>query len=345
MSLERARAEVAFDDSKISPDKLVAAIDRLGFRSSVLSVKPLSGREHAKTEPPKGASLRLAADPSPPSRMMTSEIDALLARSTPPLDLAPTFARTETEALRLLEGGKAQLAFLSLSGIEQAAAQKQVTAARFLVGGRILLALHIIVPTASPIRSVRDLRGRRVGVLDVGGVGERMTRLALQAVGLPSEQGPSLLMGQHVGPLKRGEIDALVAAVPLSSPLVAGLTRQMEIRLLPLDDAAIATVLGKDPALHPEVIPKGSYAGQETDVRSVAGIHANALVARADVSDADAHHILAVVLGNPADMQRACPFAKEFVGDNVVPRSRALPSHPGAARYFREMASQGTRGA
>jgi TRAP-type uncharacterized transport system substrate-binding protein len=78
-------------------------------------------------------------------------------------------------------------------------------------------------------------------------------------VGLPYEQGPSLLMGQHVGPLKRGEIAALVAAVALSSPLVAGLTRQMEIRLLPLDDAAIATVLGKDPALHPEVIPKGSY--------------------------------------------------------------------------------------
>jgi TRAP-type uncharacterized transport system substrate-binding protein len=65
-------------------------------------------------------------------------------------------------------------------------------------------------------------------------------------------------------------------------------------------------------------------------------MHANALLARADVSEADVYRILDAVLGHPSDMQRACPFAKEFVGDNLVPRSDVLPSHPGAERYFRE---------
>jgi len=38
VSLEKARARVEFDDAKISPNKLVAAIDQLGFRAKLLGV-------------------------------------------------------------------------------------------------------------------------------------------------------------------------------------------------------------------------------------------------------------------------------------------------------------------
>ena len=42
VSLEKAHARVEFDDAKTSSDKLVAAIDLLGFRAKLLDVKPLS---------------------------------------------------------------------------------------------------------------------------------------------------------------------------------------------------------------------------------------------------------------------------------------------------------------
>jgi copper chaperone CopZ len=42
VSLEKATARVEFDDAQISADKLVAAIDRLGFKARVLSVGPAS---------------------------------------------------------------------------------------------------------------------------------------------------------------------------------------------------------------------------------------------------------------------------------------------------------------
>jgi TRAP transporter TAXI family solute receptor len=336
VSLDEARAEVEFDDTKISPDKLVAAIDRLGFRSTLLSVEAARESRPPTTGRGNAGSLRLAATASPPSRMMTQGMQSLLARSSPPLDLIPTFTKTDTEVLRLLEDGHVHLAFLSLHGVERAASPRRPTVARFLVGGRIPLALHIIVPKASPIQSPRELQGQPFGVLDVGGVGEQMTRLALQALGLPHQQGRALLMGEHMAPLKRGEIAALVAAVPLPSPLVAGLAREVDVRLLPLDAATITATLATDRTLHREVIPSGSYPGQDVAILSVAGIHADALLARADVSEADVHHVLETVLGHPSAMQQACPFAREFAGDNLVPRSGVLPSHPGAARYFRE---------
>lgn len=42
VSLEKAQARVEFDDAKITADKLVAAIDRLGFRAKLLDVTPSS---------------------------------------------------------------------------------------------------------------------------------------------------------------------------------------------------------------------------------------------------------------------------------------------------------------
>jgi copper chaperone CopZ len=38
VSLEKAEARVDFDDAKISAEKLVAAIDRLGFQAKLVSV-------------------------------------------------------------------------------------------------------------------------------------------------------------------------------------------------------------------------------------------------------------------------------------------------------------------
>ena len=40
VSLEKAHARVEFDDAKISSDKLVAAIDRLGFKARLIGVEP-----------------------------------------------------------------------------------------------------------------------------------------------------------------------------------------------------------------------------------------------------------------------------------------------------------------
>lgn len=40
VSVEKAQARVEFEDSKITPDKLVAAIDRLGFKAKLLGVEP-----------------------------------------------------------------------------------------------------------------------------------------------------------------------------------------------------------------------------------------------------------------------------------------------------------------
>ncbi len=43
VSLEKAEARVAFEDTKVSAEQLAAAIDRLGFRARLLRVEPAGG--------------------------------------------------------------------------------------------------------------------------------------------------------------------------------------------------------------------------------------------------------------------------------------------------------------
>lgn len=49
MKLETGQAKVIYDDTKQTPEKLAAAIDKLGFKASVVSVT-----EAPKSEAPRG---------------------------------------------------------------------------------------------------------------------------------------------------------------------------------------------------------------------------------------------------------------------------------------------------
>jgi copper chaperone CopZ len=40
VSLEKAEARVLFDDARLTPDKIAAAVDQLGFRARILRVEP-----------------------------------------------------------------------------------------------------------------------------------------------------------------------------------------------------------------------------------------------------------------------------------------------------------------
>ena len=42
VSLERAQAQIEFDDTKVSPEKLVSTVNLLGFRAKLLGVTPSS---------------------------------------------------------------------------------------------------------------------------------------------------------------------------------------------------------------------------------------------------------------------------------------------------------------
>ncbi|HLI26747.1 MAG TPA: ABC transporter substrate-binding protein [Chloroflexota bacterium] len=72
--------------------------------------------------------------------------------------------------------------------------------------------LSVVITTAPDIHTVADLKGRRIGIQDVGGFNEVMARLLLQSAGLTQRdvQYVSIATANRVPALINGQVDATV---------------------------------------------------------------------------------------------------------------------------------------
>ncbi len=117
-----------------------------------------------------------------------------------------------TDSLKLLEQGKIDAAGLTLDEVlrarENGIALAVVLICNISAGADMLLA-------RPNIKTLADLRGRRVGVED-GALGALMLYKALRAVGLTREdiQVVSLTVNEQAQAWKRGEIDAAITYEP-----------------------------------------------------------------------------------------------------------------------------------
>ncbi len=82
------------------------------------------------------------------------------------------------------------------------------------------------------------------------------------------------------------------------------------------------------------MIPKGTYTGQETEVATV--VTAGELLINKDVPENVAHTITKIICENTDELYKINPANKNFIPE-VGWKNVALPLHPGAEKYYREM--------
>ena len=82
------------------------------------------------------------------------------------------------------------------------------------------------------------------------------------------------------------------------------------------------------------MIPAGTYTGQESEVSTV--VTAGELLINKDVSDEIAYAITKIVCENTDELYKINPANKNFIPE-VGWKNVALPLHPGAEKYYREM--------
>ena len=82
------------------------------------------------------------------------------------------------------------------------------------------------------------------------------------------------------------------------------------------------------------MIPKGTYTGQTADVDTV--VTAGELLINKDVSEEVAHAITKIICENTDELYKINPANRNFIPE-VGWKNVALPLHPGAEKYYREM--------
>jgi uncharacterized protein len=195
--------------------------------------------------------------------------------------------------------------------------------------------MHVVSTTATGIKTLKDLKGKRVSVGSIGSATEVMTSRLLEAVGV-EVQRERLSVAESVNALKDGKIDAFtwVGGLPTAGVTDLASTPGITIQMIDHAEAIPAMVKKYGNLYYPDVIPMSTYKGMTAD-NKIASI-ANVLVASADMADETAYNIVKTIIEQREELKLVHNAAGEIDAKNQKNAATPVPFHPGALKYFKE---------
>lgn len=194
--------------------------------------------------------------------------------------------------------------------------------------------IHLVVRAASPIKTVADLRGRKVGIGLEGSAQAATAKQLLSAYGVHwnQVQFKPLAFTAMTEAVAGSAVDALflVSAAPVLA--LEDLARKTPIRVVPITGPVAAKLAEVLPYYSLGVVPTGVY-GAAADVPTIDV--GTVLVARDTMDDDLAFGIARAIWHerNVALFQNGHPAGK-LMSREEAGRGFTLPLHPGAARYY-----------
>ncbi|WP_273500970.1 TAXI family TRAP transporter solute-binding subunit [Paracoccus sphaerophysae] len=196
--------------------------------------------------------------------------------------------------------------------------------------------IHLVASEASGIKSVADLKGKRVS-LDEPGSGTLVdAQLILAAAGLTEKDiTPEYLKpDQAADRMKDGAMDAFFFVGGYPAGAIAELASQHKVTIVPLDGDAATKVL-ESKFFAKDTIPAGTYEGMAGDVPTIA-VGAQ-WVTSADQPEELIYNITKALWNDATRAQLDAGHAKGkmIVKENAT-AGLGLPLHPGAERFYKE---------
>ncbi len=194
--------------------------------------------------------------------------------------------------------------------------------------------LYVLVRRDSPFRSIKDLKGRRVGVILPGTSGEFSTRILLSAHGMSyADVQPTFESTYNLVPkLGSGEIDAVFSANPVMLSAARELSETVPLRLLPIGRKVINQLRGSYPFLKPVTVAANQLSGQDEPTETLGSEWL--LVCRSDLSEDLVYELTREFFAQLPAMARA--HGEAALIDPEQAPATPIPLHAGAARYYRE---------
>ena len=197
-------------------------------------------------------------------------------------------------------------------------------------------AVHLIAANDAHIKSVADLKGKRVAVDAYLGGANTDAHLILKAFGL----GPHNVKLVEIGPevaadkIATGELDAFFVTGGWPIPLVQDLAKRVPITLVPIRGPAIERVMNENPLLFPVSVPDKLYG----DLPAVETLGVDEVWVTWSTQPEGLVYVLTTALWSPGN--RSTLTTAHMAGSLirlVDAASRSpIPLHPGAERYYRE---------
>ncbi|MFV3128605.1 TAXI family TRAP transporter solute-binding subunit [Niveispirillum sp. KHB5.9] len=267
-------------------------------------------------------------------------LSQIYGKAMPDTKFSVQATKASAENLNLLQAGRGELAFTQTDTLVQAVrGDAEVGFATPLNKLRTLAVIYpnyiqIVASKASGIKSLADLKGKRVSVGAPKSGTELNARAVVKAAGLTYADFAKveyLPFAESVDLMKNQQLDATLQSAGLGVASLRDLASSIDITVVPVP-AETVTRIGET-VYRSAVIPANTYNGQTADVPTV--ITGNALATHDGLPDEAAYQLTKLMFENLAAMQSAHAAAKQIALSKDAATEFA-PLHPGAKRFYKE---------
>ena len=192
-----------------------------------------------------------------------------------------------------------------------------------------------MVRADSPIKSIADLKGKKVGVGAPGSGTEANFRQLMDVYGLAKGDVNSqyLSFSESAEAFKDRHIDAFIVTAGIPNAAIMDISTQHEVRIINIPADMASKLTGKYPFLAAVKVPAGTYKNQTQDAATVA---VNAVLIVGNDTPADVvYNMTKALFDNQAELASAHAKGKELSLQYAV-KGVSIPFHPGAMKYYKE---------
>ena len=245
--------------------------------------------------------------------------------------------------LNLIGSGKPYVAFSMVdAALDAAKGQEKFTGRKVDVKTLLVLypnRMHVVTTEATGIKTMADLKGRRISAGSPGSATEIMAFRLMEGAGIDPQKDVTrerLSVAESANALKDKKIDAFfwVGGLPTAAVTDLASTPGTKIRMIDHADAVAAMNKKWGNLYYADVIPKATYSGMAVD-NKLASV-ANILVVNSNMPDEQAYKIVKAVFDHQKDLiavHQEYSNVKISAQKNVA---TSVPFHPGAEKYIRE---------
>lgn len=195
--------------------------------------------------------------------------------------------------------------------------------------------IQVVVRADSPVKSIADLKGKKVGVGAPGSGTEANFRQLMDIYGLAKDDVKSqyLSFSESAEQFKDRHIDAFIVTAGIPNAAIMDIGTQHEVRIINIPADMSAKLTAKYPFLAAAKVPAGTYKNQTQDVTTVA-VNAVLIVGN-DLAADVVYNMTKAMFDNQAELASAHAKGKELNLQYAV-KGVSIPFHPGALKYYKE---------
>lgn len=241
--------------------------------------------------------------------------------------------------VNMLKDGSVDIAFIQNDIAYYAANGTEMFKDNKMEGIRGIAALYpetiqFVTTADTGIKSINDLKGKKVAVGASGSGAEANARQILAAYGLTYDDinVQYLSFGEAADALKDGNVDVGVVVAGFPTAAIQDLAANKSAAIIPIDAEHADKLIKQYPYFTKISVPKGTYPGQEVDVDTVA---VKCVIVTTDKLSDDLGEQIVKSIYEHLDRMKAAHAVGKYITKDTAMEGMSIKMNAGAEKYLK----------